>query len=178
MGIDDFDILQLLQDLLDNLNSPKFLDAGVCEGLPEDEKEPYPVGFGKEPFTGHYWASEHLLACLLYVRLEERSIAENYKNLNISNLGAPSVVFTLNQIQGLIEVYLRVRYLIESTDLYDSKFKFAEDHSFSLALGKGREIKGLRDIFAAIKSQCASFEDTCFLRTELELYQRLRHVRK
>ncbi len=166
MDIDDFDILQLLQDLLDNLNSPEFLDAGFCEGLPEDKKEPHPVHFGKEPFTGLYRPLEHLLVCLRYVLLDERSIAENYKDLDISNLGAPSVVFTLNQIQGLIEVFLNVRYLIESRDLFYSKFKFAEDHSLSLALGKGREFKGLRDFFAAIKSQCAPFEDTCFLRTE------------
>jgi hypothetical protein len=118
------------------------------------------------------------LACLRYVLSEERSIAEKYKNLDISNLGAPSVVVTLNQTQGLIEVYLKVRYLIDSKDLLDSKFKFAEDHSLLLALGKNREFKGQRDFFAAIKSQCAPFEDTCFLRTELELYHRLRHVRK
>ncbi len=35
MDIDGIDILQLLQDLLDNLNCPEFLDAGFCEGLPE-----------------------------------------------------------------------------------------------------------------------------------------------
>ena len=178
MDIDGIDILQLLQDLLDNLNSPEFLDAGFCEGLPEEEKEPHPVFYGTDPFTGLYRPSEHLLDCLRYVLLEKRSIAENYKNLDISSLGAPSVVFTLNQIQGLLEVSLKVRYSIDIKNLLDSKFKFAEDHSLSLALGKDREFKGLRDFFAAIKSQCAPFEDTCFLRSELELYQKLRRVRK
>ena len=81
MDIDGIDILQLLQDLLDNLNSPEFLDAGFCEGLPEEEKEPHPVFYGTDPFTGLYRPSEHLLDCLRYVLLEKRSIAENYKNL-------------------------------------------------------------------------------------------------
>ncbi len=97
MDIGSIDILQLLQDLLDNLNSPEFRDAGFCEGLPEEEKEPHPVHFGK-PFTGLYRPSEHLLPCLRYVLFEERCIAEKNKYLDISNLGAPSVVFTLNQI--------------------------------------------------------------------------------
>ncbi len=38
MDIGGIDILQMLQDLLDNLNSPEFRDAGFCEGLPEEEK--------------------------------------------------------------------------------------------------------------------------------------------
>jgi hypothetical protein len=53
MDIGDFDLLQLLQDILENIN-PGFLDAGFCEGLSEDEEEPHPVNFGKEPFTGLY----------------------------------------------------------------------------------------------------------------------------
>ena len=36
MDIGDFDILQLLQDILENLN-PGFLDDGFCEGISEDE---------------------------------------------------------------------------------------------------------------------------------------------
>jgi len=175
MDIGDFDLLQLLQDFMQNFNP--YLDDGFCEGLSEDEEEPHPVYFGKEPVTGLYRPSEHLLACLRYVLLEERSIAEKYKNLDISNLGAPSIVFTLKQIQGLLEVDLKVRYSIDIKDLLDSKFKFAEDHSLSLALGKDREFKGQKDFFVQIKSQCAPFEDTCFLRTKLEIYQRLRHVR-
>jgi hypothetical protein len=89
-----------------------------------------------------YRPPEHLLDCFRYVLLEKRSIAENYKTLDISNLGAPSVVFTLNQIQGLLEVFLKVRYSIDIQDLLDSKFKFAEDHSLSRALGKDRKFKG------------------------------------
>ncbi len=155
------------------------LDTGICEGLPEEEEEPHPVYFGKDPFTGLYWPSEHLLACIRYALLEERSVAEKYKNIDFSNLGAPSVVFTLNQIEGLIEVYLKLRYSIDIKDLLDLKFNFAEDHHpLTLAFGKERKFRGQRDFFAAIKSQCVPFEDTCFLRTELELYSRLRHVKK
>jgi len=112
-----------------------------------------------------------------YVLLEERSIAENYKNLDISNLGAPSVVFTLNQIQGLIKVYLKTRCSLEIKDLAP-KFNFAEDHPLTLAFGKDRKFRGKKDFFATIKSQCAPFEDTCFLRSELEQYQRLRHKKR
>ncbi len=136
MDISDFDLLQLLQDILENIN-PGFLDAGFWEGLSEDEEEPHPVNFGKEPFTGLYRPSEHLLDCLRYVLFEERSIADKYKNLNISNLGARSVVFTLNQIQGLIEVYMKTRYSLEINDLAP-KFDFGQDHPLTLALGKGR----------------------------------------
>jgi hypothetical protein len=96
MDIGGIDILQMLQDLLDNLNSPEFRDAGFCEGLPEEEKEPHPVHFGKEPFTGLYRPSEYLLACLRCVLFEERSIAEKNKYLDISNLEAPSVFLILN----------------------------------------------------------------------------------
>ena len=154
------------------------VDAGFCEGLLEEEKEPHPVYFGKDPFTGLYRPSEHLLACIRYALLEERSAAEKYKNIDISNLGAPSAVFTLNQIQGLIEVYLKLRYSIYIKDLLDLKFNFAEDHPLTLAFAKEKKFRRKRDFFAAIKSQCAPFKDTCFLRSELELYQRLRHVRK
>jgi len=49
--------------LLQNFLEVHFLDAGFCEGLPEEEKEPHPVYFGKDPFTGLYRPSEHLLAC-------------------------------------------------------------------------------------------------------------------
>jgi hypothetical protein len=118
------------------------------------------------------------LACIQYALLEERSIAEKHKNIDISNLGAPSVVFTLNQIQGLIEVYLKLRYSIDIKELFDLKFDFAEGHPLTLAIGKERKFRWLRDFFAAVKSQCAPFEDTCFLRTELELYSRLRDVKK
>jgi hypothetical protein len=52
MDIDGINILQILQDFLDNLNSPEFLDAGFCEGLPEEETEPHPVFYGENPFTG------------------------------------------------------------------------------------------------------------------------------
>ena len=159
------------------LEDPEFLDAGFCEGLPEDEKEPHPIHFGKSLFTGLYRPSEHLLACIRYVLLEKRSIVETY-NIDISNIGAPSVVFTFIQIQELIEVYLELRYSIVINDLLDLKFNFAEDHPLTLAFGKERKFRGQRDFFAAIKSQCAPFEDTCFLRTELELYSRFRHVRK
>jgi hypothetical protein len=177
MDIGGIDILQLLQDLLDNINSLEFLDAGFCEGLSEDKEKLHPVYFGKEPFTGLYRPSEHLLDSFRYVLFEERSIAEKYKDLDISNLGAPRVVFSLNQIQGLIEVYLKTRYSLEINDLAP-KFDFGKDHPLTLALGKERIFRGKKDFFAAIKSQCAPFEDTCFLRTELEIYQRLRHVRK
>jgi hypothetical protein len=172
LGIDVVGLL--IQDFLEI----HFLDAGFCEGLPEEEKEPHPVYFGKDPFTGLYRPSEHLLACIRYALLEERSVAEKHKNIDISNLGAPSAVFTLNQIQGLIEVYLKLRYSIDIKDLLGLKFDFAEGHPLTLAFGKERKFRGLRDFFAAIKSQCAPFEDTCFLRTELESYSRLRHVRK
>ena len=171
LGIDVVGLL--IQDFLE----VHFLDAGFCEGLPEEEKEPHPVYFGRDPFTGLYRPSEHLLACIRYALLEERSVAEKHKNIDISNLGAPSAVFTLNQIQGLIEVYLKTRYSLEINDLAP-KFDFGKDHPLTLALGKERIFRGKKDFFAAIKSQCAPFEDTCFLRTELELYQRLRHVRK
>jgi hypothetical protein len=43
MYIGGIDLLQLLQDLLDILNSAEFLDAGFCEGLLEDEKEVHPL---------------------------------------------------------------------------------------------------------------------------------------
>ena len=178
MDIGGIDILQLLQDLLDNINSLEFLDAGFSEGLSENKEKLHPVYFGKEPFTGLYRPSEHLLDSFRYVLFEERSIAEKYKDLDISNLGAPRVVFSLNQIQGLIEVYLKLRYAIDIKDLLGLKFDFAEGHPLTLAFGKERKFRGLRDFFTAIKSQCAPFEDTCFLRTELESYSRLRHVRK
>jgi hypothetical protein len=97
-------LLQLLQDFLENhfLDNPEFLDAGFCEGPLEDEK--HHVHFGTNPFTGLYRPSEHLLACLRYVLLEERSIAQKHKYLDISNLGAPSIVFTL----------IRYKYLLKS----------------------------------------------------------------
>jgi hypothetical protein len=60
MDIGGIDILQMLQDLLDNLNSPEFRDAGFCEGLPEEEKETHPVHFGKEPFTGLFFHKEQV----------------------------------------------------------------------------------------------------------------------
>jgi hypothetical protein len=77
MDIAVFD-LQLLQNFFEIhfFENPEFLDAGFCEGLPEDEEEPHPVYFGKDFFTGLYRPSEHLLACIRYVLLEERSIAE------------------------------------------------------------------------------------------------------
>jgi len=177
MDIAVFD-LQLLQNFFEIhfFENPEFLDAGFCEGLPEDEEEPHPVYFGQNPFTGLYRPSEHLLACIRYALLEERSVAEKYKNIDISNLGAPSVVFTLNQIQGLIEVYLKLRYSIDIKDRLDLKFNFAEDRPLTLAFGKERKFRGQRDFFAAIKSQCAPFEDTCFLRTEMEQYSKLRRV--
>ena len=92
--------LQLLQNFFEIhfLEDPEFLDARFCEGLPEDKEEPHPVYFGKHSFRGLYRPSEHLLAYIRYALLEGRSIAEKYKNIDISNLGAPSVVFTLNQI--------------------------------------------------------------------------------
>jgi hypothetical protein len=80
----------------------------------------------------------------------KRSIAENYKKLYISKLGALCVVFTLNQIQGLIEVFLKVRYSLDIKDLLASKFIYAKDHSPTLALGKDRKFEGNIDFFAAI----------------------------
>ncbi len=52
MDIDDFDILQLLQDLLDNLNSPKFLDAGFCEGLQKTKRNHILSALGKNLSQG------------------------------------------------------------------------------------------------------------------------------
>ena len=43
MDIGGIDILQLLQDLLDNINSLEFLDAGFCEGLSKDKEKLHPV---------------------------------------------------------------------------------------------------------------------------------------
>jgi hypothetical protein len=148
MDIAVFD-LQLLQNFFEIhfFENPEFLDAGFCEGLPEDEEEPNPVYFGKDFFTGLYQPSEHLLACIRYALLEERSVAEKFKNIDISNLGAPSVVFTLNQIQGLIEVYLKLRYSIDIKDLLDLKFNFAEDHPLTLAFGKERKIQRAKRLF-------------------------------
>jgi hypothetical protein len=164
--------------VLDFLNFlSEFLDAGFCEGLPEDEEELHPGHFGKNFFTGLYRPSEHLLACIRYALLEKRSIVETY-DIDISNLGAPSVVFTFLQIQGLIEIYLKLRYSIDIKDLLDLKFNFAEDHPLILAFGKERKFRRQGDFFDTVESQCAPFEDTCFLRTELELYSRLRHVKK
>ncbi len=77
LGIDVVGLL--IQDFLE----VHFLDAGFCEGLPEEEKEPHPVYFGKDPFTGLYRPSEHLLACIRYALLEERSVAEKHKNIDI-----------------------------------------------------------------------------------------------
>jgi hypothetical protein len=176
MDIAVFD-LQQLQHFFENLDDPEFLDAGFCEGLPEDQ-EPHAAHYGKNFYTDLYRPSEHLLACIRYALLKKRSIVEAYNFIDISNLGAPSVVFTLNQIQGLIEVYLKLRYSIDIKDLLGLKFDFAEGHPLTLAFGKERKFRGLRDFFAAIKSQCAPFEDTCFLRTELESYSRLKHVKK
>jgi hypothetical protein len=103
------------------------------------------------------------LACIRYALLEKRSIAETY-NIDISNLGAPSVVFTFLQIQGLIELYLKLRYSIDVKDLLDLKFNFAEDHPLTLAFGKERKFRGQGDFFDAVESQCAPFEETCFLK--------------
>ncbi len=60
------------------------------------------------------------MACIRYVLLEKRSIVETY-NIDISNIGAPSV-----------------------------KFNFAEDHPLTLAFGKERKFRGPEDFFAAI----------------------------
>jgi hypothetical protein len=48
MDIAVFD-LQLLQNFFEIhlLEDPEFLDAGFCEGLPEDKEEPHPGHFGK-----------------------------------------------------------------------------------------------------------------------------------
>jgi hypothetical protein len=178
MDIAVFDLQQLKHFFeIHLLEDPEFLDAGFCEGLPEDEEEPHPIHFGKNFFTGLYRPSEHLLACIRYALIEKRSIVETY-NIDISNIGAPSVVFTFIQIQELIEVYLKLRYSIVVKDLLDLKFNFAEDHPLTLAFGKERKFRGPEDFFAAITTQCAPFEDTCFLRTEQDLYSRLRHVKR
>ena len=103
---------------------------------------------------------------------------EAYKLIDISNLGAPSVVFTYLQIQGLLRIYLKLRYSIEARDLLGLKFNFAEDHPLTLAFGKERTFRGPGGISAAITTQCAPFEETCFLETEQDLYSRLRHVKK
>jgi hypothetical protein len=47
MGIAVFD-LQQLQHFFEILEDPEFLDAGFCEGLPEDKEEPHAVHFGKK----------------------------------------------------------------------------------------------------------------------------------
>ena len=179
MDIAVFDLQQLQHFFeIHFLEDPEFLDAGFCEGLPEDEKEPHPIHFGKNFFTGLYRPSEHLLACIRYALLEKRSIVEAYNFIDISNLGAPSVVFTFLQIQGLLRIYLKLRYSIEARDLLGLKFNFAEDHPLTLAFGKERKFRGPGDFSAAITTQCAPFEETCFLETEQDLYSRLRHVKK
>jgi hypothetical protein len=78
--------LQLLQNFFEIhfLEDHEFLDAGFCEGLPEDKEEPHPGHFGKNFFTGLYQPSEHLLACIQYALLEKRSIVETY-DIDISN---------------------------------------------------------------------------------------------
>jgi|APCry1669190288_1035285.scaffolds.fasta_scaffold51524_1 hypothetical protein len=176
MDIAVFD-LQQLQHFFENLDDPEFLDAGFCEGLPEDQ-EPHAAHYGKNFYTDLYRPSEHLLACIRYALLEKRSIVEAYKLIDISNLGAPSVVFTYLQIQGLLRIYLKLRYSIEARDLLGLKFNFAEDHPLTLAFGKERTFRGPGGISAAITTQCAPFEETCFLETEQDLYSRLRHVKK
>jgi hypothetical protein len=61
--------LQLLQNVFEIhfFDNPEFLDAGFCEGLSEDEEEPHPVYFGKNPSQGYtglhstYWLVSNML---------------------------------------------------------------------------------------------------------------------
>jgi len=131
----------------------EFSDDSFCESLPDE----YPVYYGKDPFVGLYRPSENLLDCLHFVVLKTRDIAETYKNLDISNLGTPSVVFTLNQIQGLIEVFLKTQYGIDINNLLNSRLDIGKEESLTHVLGKGGCSKGQRDFFVAIKSQVAPF---------------------